>query len=470
MPLHQLDTSTVRTAAFRLRSSQTTLATVLGDVDEAVRLAAIGAEAAQTRGLLAELDEEIDLLQRLLDARATAMELADSGFSTGGAWLMSEVRRLSGALQASLDDAVGFHGSSDDVRAFYEAEAFAAAGIDRDSWNPELGLDANRGNVEAVYEYYADLYRSDPDVFWWAGMAAVIGPSFMGGFSDLEMFADVLGDIGAVADQLEPLGVPTHGIAQLSEMSADGLEGELRWYQSRLLRMQREIFLDMATAHEAYRDGGLAAIELLYEHDDYLFGTKTIEAWHQIDEGARTGNVEHIATGNATLLLREQKFVIDDDYAEMRGRPLTGDAMTYAMTAFGAPSIPGARPFAQVFPVSIDAARYVGSPREVTVIPGLWQQSVPHAGVETTVTVDTPLPDGNIADFDDRWSLIAEDTLPVWVDLARRHPDHVLALLDVPIGERAGEFDLISRSGELAAWNLRDGWAADVDLRPEVGW
>jgi hypothetical protein len=94
---------------------------------------------------------------------------------------------------------------------------------------------------------------------------------------------------------------------------------------------------------------------------------------------------------------------------------------------------------------------------------------VPHAGLEATVTVETPLPDGNIAGFDDRWNLIKNDTLPVWVDLAEHHQDDVLDLLDTPVGERASEFETLSRIDELAAWFLRDGWDVELAVRPEAG-
>lgn len=470
MPFAGIDTDTIRDAAFQLRRTQTTISTVIGDLASAATLAALHTETGTARALAVELDEEIDLLQRILDTKASAMELADAGFSTGGAYLLDEISRLSTQLQLSLDDQTGFHGTDAELRNHYQAKALAAAGIDLADWQPELGLDANREIIEAVYEYYASLYRSDPDSLWWAGMAATIGPSFLGGFRDLEMFADIVREGGDLTGQLSRLGGPASAAAGvIAEMSAEDLEREMRWYQSRLLMMQQEIFLDMATAHEAYRDGGMLAIERLYSNDDYLFGPSTIGAWQQIDDGRRTGRPDLVAEGNANLLYREQRYVIDDDYIKMQSRPVTGDAVTYLMTAVGAPSVPGARSFGEVFPFTVEARQYVGTPKEVPIIPFLWHQSVPHAGVEATVTVETPFPDGNIAGFDDRWALIKDDTLPVWADLAEHHQDQVLDLLDIPVGERARQFQFQSRAGELASWYLHDGWDLDVDLRPVAG-
>jgi hypothetical protein len=60
----------------------------------------------------------------------------------------------------------------------------------------------------------------------------------------------------------------------------------------------------------------------------------------------------------------------------------------------GAPSIPGAHSFGQVFP-DADTTR----------------------GVLAETTVTTPFPAGNIATLDDRWKLIEQDTLPAYQHL-----------------------------------------------------
>lgn len=468
---HGLDPETVRDTAFRLRNARTTLATIGDDLVFAVEHAALGAEAAAASELRRELDDEIDILARLLDARASAMELADSGFSTGGSWLMQTVATLASALELSLDDDIGSTGSPDEIRAHYRSLAFERAGIDPNGWQPDLGLDANSANVALVYEYYGDLYRDDPDTYWWAGMAAMIGPSFFGGFQDLETFADLFEGAADVADKLKYVTLPTANplMGELAEMTADEIADELRWYQERLLHMQREIFLDMATAHEAYRDGGMLAIERLYENDPYGFEAQTVGAWRQIDAGRTVHDVDLIASGNATLLLREQKYVIDDDYQDMLHRPVTGEVTTYLMTAVGAPSVPGADSYPQFNPLEVAASQYVGSPREIPIVPFFWHQSIPHAGVEGTVTLTTPLPDGNIANFEDRWDLIEHDTLPVWTDLAENQQDRVLRDLAVPVAERAESFTILQRADDLLVWGVT-GWDIDVDLEAEVGW
>lgn len=452
------------------------LPTGLAEVETALgTLAALQIDdATMLSNNFGEVVEESGLLAELLNLTAAAAEMADSSFSTGGTWLMSERRRIAGLLTSSVDDEFGGTGSPDEVRAHFELKAFEAAGIDPNGWDPNAGLDANAHIVGAVYEYYGGLYESDPQSYWWAGMAALIGPSFFGGFQDLETFADLMGGVGTIADLSEQVpgfpGVP--GVpdgTDIASLGANALEAELRWYQTGLLSMQKEIFLDMATAHEAYRCGGMEAIEALFGEDPYGFGPETVEAWNQIDQGRETDDSGLIAQGNGTLLFREQRYIIDDDYQEMYERPITGQVVTYAMTAVGAPSVPGALSYPEVFPLDVDVSQYVGTPRQVTVIPGWWQQDVPHVGAEGTVTVTTPLPDGNIAVFDDRWNLIVDDTLPTYLDLAENHPDVIQEQLDIPVGDRADDYEIINRVDELASWAV-NGWDVDVDVAIEAGW
>ena len=55
--------------------------------------------------------------------------------------------------------------------------ALKSAGIERDTWRPDLGFAANRRTVQAVYDYYGQLFLAHPHLRW-AGMASLIGPSF----------------------------------------------------------------------------------------------------------------------------------------------------------------------------------------------------------------------------------------------------------------------------------------------------
>ena len=340
--------------------------------------------------------------------------------------------------------------SSSDARAYYQDKALRAAGINPKTWDPRLGTTSNRATIEAVYQYYANLYLGHPDQFWWAGMASMIGGSFYGGFQDLAQGTDIAELIKTVAELPSSPSI----LGPLASMGATEIEAELHFYESRLLSMQKEIFLDMATAHEAYLDGGMVAIRKIYAQDPAKFGQQTIEAWEQIDRGYRTCNQDLVAAGNRMLLFREQLFIINDDYQAMKQHPLTGEAMTYIMTMIGSPSIPKAKSFADLYPVELVATATVGTPERIP-IPFLPDIPLPHASESVTVRIGTPLPSVNVADFDSRWALIEDDTLPTYIDLATRHPQQIRKILSVPVKTRADDYRLVDNLKKvITTWKL----------------
>jgi hypothetical protein len=334
--------------------------------------------------------------------------------------------------------------SAAEMRTLFQQRALSRAGIDVDRWAPQSGTEANRSTIEAVYAYYGRLYLDDPDVFWWAGMAAMIGGSFVGGFTDLASIRGALDDIRRLLIASGSLGVLPSAMRPLVDLSADELQAELRFYESTLLSMQKEIFFDMATAHEAYLSGGMAAIRRLFADDAYGFGAETIAAWQLIDDGVRRNDSMRIAAGNAALLEREQLHVIDDDYDLMRAHPVTGEAMTFLMTTLGSPSLPGTQSFADLEPAII-----------TLTAPHLSMFGFDVGGVSATVT--TPFPTVNVANADDRWDLVTTDTLPAFIDLLTVDPDRVADLVATPVGERSEAYRAIDRLDDLVA-------AIDLDV------
>ncbi len=534
MTILEIEPTAARTAA---RDAATAVELVTGmraQASAAARLAALESEHVPLLALADELDDEVTSIGRLLALTADRAEVADASFgsmldgwiassadalrrsindgdgaSVGALLAAGSVSSIRRELLAALTPAVAhawfaslpassqlelvavdeamFTGTpataavadwkaglgQSELQQLFSLRAMHRAGIDPQLWDPSLGLAHNANTIEAAYEYYADMYRNDPERFWWSGMAALIGPSFYGGFQDLSTFSSLLDGAADVAGG--PLGFILPGSIASKQLAALGsreMADELEWYQRQLLFMQQEIFLDMATAHEAYLDGGIDTIERLYAIDRYDYRAETIGAWRQIDEGWRTGDQELIATGNQTLLRREQELVIADDYIRMHERPVTGAAVTFLMTAVGAPSVPGARTYAEVFPATLEMSQYVGTPRHVPEPPGLgWLPDVPlpHVGAEGTIFVETPLPDGNIANFDDRWALIEADTLPVYVDLAANHPDAILRVLETPIGERAEDYTFVNRLDDLID-DAVTNWGVGLDLDLVIGW
>ena len=307
--------------------------------------------------------------------------------------------------------------------------ALDSAGIDRRSWRPGRGVEENRRTVEAVYGYYGRLFLDHP-YLQWAGLAGMIGPAFYAGFQD----------VGLVPDAVRGAVIAVLGRA--ARRLAGDAAGDLGFYETTFLAMQKKIFEDLAGMHEAYLAGGVAQIEEFYRAR--IIDAATLEAWRQIDTGRRDAAAAAVADGNRALLFREQHDIIDRFYVRMRGyRWPLGPAFTYLLTLAGAPSVPGAHSYPERYPLTVDA----------------WLPRV-------AVSARTPLADGNIAIFADRWKLIDTDTLPAYLALLRDHPDRARALVATPLPQRVTGYRLLARGGQLAAAAFTR-W--DVKLRAAPG-
>src|SRR4029077_8131160 len=116
--------------------------------------------------------------------------------------------------------------------------------------------------------------------------------------------------------------------------------GDLGFYETTFLTMQKKIFEGQAAVAEGHPAGatgarqepapagGIAQIEEFSR--TRIIDAATLEAWRQIDAGRGDPAVSAVADGNRTLLFREQHDIIDRYYARMLGhrRPV-GPAFTY---------------------------------------------------------------------------------------------------------------------------------------------
>ncbi|MGH3322547.1 MAG: hypothetical protein ACRDN9_20695, partial [Streptosporangiaceae bacterium] len=334
------------------------------------------------------------------------------------------------------------------LQTYYVTKAAEKAGIDLRGWDPSKGASELRDTIEAVYAYYGRLYLDHPYMKW-AGMANMIGPSFAGGFLDLSLIRKVADAAGGPLADL-PYGVgnalpgPLGDLHRLSNLS----EADVRFFETTLLGMQKDIFVDMAASHEAYLEGGMGAIREMADAGLFDDGDadQAVRSWQQIDEGRRTGDNAMLNAGNRGLLYREQHDIIDKSYQTMYDHPVTGPVMTYMMGAIGAPSIPGAEGLGEVSPLEL---RLRASP-----IP---------LGPSPEVVVQTPLPDGNIADFDTRWGLIEEDTLPAYLGVVDGDPAQAEEIIGSDVHDRIEEQRLVHRVDDIAGrfatdWDVRIEW------------
>jgi hypothetical protein len=317
-----------------------------------------------------------------------------------------------------------------ELRAYWLARALESAGIDQMHWDPASGVDVNRRTIERVYAYYARLYLKHARLEW-AGMANLIGPSFYAGFQDVGFLPDearrLLSRIGG------PLGSSKRWLLR-QDVVERRVVGDLGFFETTFLTMQRKIFEDQALMHEAYVGAGLDAIRAL--HEAGIIDEATAEAWEQID----SGESDDVRAGNRELLFREQYEIIDRFYDEMiRHRPPSGPLFTYALTVAGSPAIPGALTYPAVFPFTLSASL----PRRIRV------------------ALRTPLPAGNLAVFANRWQLIERDTLPAYRHLIADESAQLRELIERPIAERTRRFRLARRAGALA-WTLLTHWRLGV--------
>lgn len=132
---------------------------------------------------------------------------------------------------------------------------------------------------------YAEMYLRDPQVYVWAGMAALTSATVGRGMyymrllkhSYLGLMIGLLG--GDVRDVLRKLGA-----------------GNLA------------VFTDLYWQHIAYDHAGIAEMQALYAGG--ALHPTAWRAWQQIEAGRRTGNAALVWAGNTDLLYFEQKDVL----------------------------------------------------------------------------------------------------------------------------------------------------------------
>ena len=367
-------------------------------------------------------------------------------------WLV-QAGNTSASLKKLLDllreDGVAPRDYKDLLQQYWLVKACEKAGIDLSGWDPSLGTDAMKPYLIASYAYYAKLYHDNPN-FQWAGMAAMIGPVFAGGMVDLQLMRR-LSDIaskpldivpGWLLDPLVPEQLKLINV--LGQMS----EGEFKYFETSLLSMQKQIFTDQVPMHEAYLEMGMDGIQEM--RDAGLIDDSTLTAWHNIDYGSKYGDPDLVANGNQTLLYREQHDIIGDDYDAMRNyHGPVGEAMTYVMGAVGTSGIPGTKTLAQYDPLTFGGSVEVPVP----FLPN------PYGSLD----VKTPLPAGNISDFDTRWDLIESDTLPAFRDLMKNHPAEVEAILNADVNARIEDARIVHNLDDLIKR------LSDFDIHVEIG-
>ena len=192
------------------------------------------------------------------------------------------------------------------------------------------GMDSFTMN-QRITKAYADMYRSDPGTFKWAGMATLASREVGGG--EIQSYG-----LGAS---------PTNFYLNATEM------------EDLLAKGNFAVYNDIYWQLMAYKSCGLAEMKLARDRGD--INNETYKAWQQIDAGKRTGNQGMVWAGNEGLLRYEQgvtlqKGIYDADptlwnrassapvsWVQKLASPIPGDSMTFnqfsADHGFDSPSI-----------------------------------------------------------------------------------------------------------------------------------
>ncbi|WP_040810137.1 hypothetical protein [Nocardia concava] len=314
------------------------------------------------------------------------------------------------------------------LHQYWLAVATRNADIDLATWDPALGVAANTRTFTQVYVNYLRLNNAHTD-YWWTGLAGLAGGSFASGFFDMGDVASILGVPGlhqvgdTVADLLR--GTPQQLLdilpADIRTLGAEGARltaEDLAWYQTRLMIMQKHIFIDQVPMHEAYAAEGLAGVEEMYRAG--VLDENAITAWREIAGGTPEG----LADAALRMTDREQNQIIADQWDDTsHGRGAMGRVMTYVSTLGGKAAVPGVRAPGVFAPVTVTAG---------------------------TMSLRAPLPDFNWADRDTRWNYITHDLLPRYLELCA-NPAVARPVLAVPFSTMLSNGRLIQRLPDLLA-------------------
>ncbi|NNH74395.1 hypothetical protein HLB23_31880 [Nocardia uniformis] len=322
------------------------------------------------------------------------------------------------------------------------------SGIDLRAWDPRAGVQANRDNLIRSYRYYEDL-QLDHRELQWAGMGGQVGADFGGGLIDFELAGNIYGlpgisesaraVLGTVEQAAGPQAVamlPT-GLLALAEAGPRITPEDLRYIIGMILVMQKNIFSDLMPMHDAYVTGGLPALAEFQAAG--LFGDDIMGAWRDI----ASGDGGRIATGNATLLRREQQWVIGRQWDETRAyKGSVGEAITYLSGAAGSPSVAGVRPPREFRPVRIPFTAADGRAMLLTL----------------------PLPDWNWSVLDARWDYITTELLPKYKFQVENNWPALEAVMRTPY-----EIQLESHRPILNLPQLLESAARETTITPAEG-
>lgn len=378
-----------------------------------------------------ELRDRADLLRQ--DGSSWLDAVEDSLREEG---LLPEEEPLPGLLTVNLltpTDAPP--DATPDTQEEYFLDLCEELGIDPATWDTSRGVAHNDEVIRACYEYYGDTFLNHPEVQW-AGLGRMAGDVVYAGMQDMHVLRELSGDerVRAFGDMLDGPVPPS-----MARMLAEASEEELEWFEAKFCEMQKEIFMDLAWQFHAYDQGGIEEMRRLQEAGE-LTGEQ-LAVWEDI----ASGDPERMADAAEELARHEQHDILQNEYDDMRNRPL-GDVITYMFSVTAASPVPDGAPFREVIDdVEVDLPE-VGVSVDLPLLPEIGGSvDLPDFEFDNPL----PLPTGNISNWGDRWQWVQDDILPTYQDLIDNDMDRIREEMNRSVEDRAEDFRLVPLSYDV---------------------
>jgi RHS repeat-associated protein len=276
-------------------------------------------------------------------------------------------------------DALGLE-TKEEWQALLKKDMKDRYGVDLDDWDPSKGFEHNREIVEAVYQWYSDMHR-EHEYMHWTGLAKMAGGRVWEGFQ--------LSNNIKLAVYL----FASRGWGERKLVEKVGVIEAVNAMQVAFLRINRDIFLDLAWHHKAFAEKGLAEIEERLAAGE--IGGLPAQGWSLVNAGRAVGDEELVWAGNMLFAFDEQSRVVTPGYEDLRAISVGGVPLLSTMSQVANSPVPCGLPFREVAEPPVNIAGFWGQ-RWKWITDDMWpkwaamtrSQRLSYTGLSLDVLVD----------------------------------------------------------------------------------
>ena len=181
------------------------------------------------------------------------------------------------------------------------------AAVDMNNFKVASGFNANKPYIQAVYDYYQQLFLQNPDQFSWAGLGRLAGASVYSGLSDAQYGIDYGPAVTLVSGGLFPF---TPDVS--------------RHFQRGLMQGNLDIWSDLAWQFRAYQASGIRALRYVDDkHLDHetLWGRYIrdfdLTPWQKMWGGEWNKSQALYDEANYLIVYREQHYIVQPAWNEL---------------------------------------------------------------------------------------------------------------------------------------------------------